>query len=65
LKRQGKDKLTNQEIDDILDEITNNKQEIYREKALKLYDVEIPQGEVPKRLMQKAYLTFSTAHVPR
>jgi len=47
-------------MDTILDEISNNKQEFYREQALKLFNVEVPEGETAKKLMQKAYLVYST-----
>lgn len=60
LKSQGKDKLTNEELDDILEKIANESQETYREKALGLYGVVVPEGEKAKRLLQKAYLVYST-----
>lgn len=56
----SKDKLNQTEVDTILDEISITNQEIYREKALKLFGVEIPAGDNAKRLMQKAYLKYST-----
>jgi hypothetical protein len=56
LKEKGKDALTNEEMDDILEKIGFEKQEQYRIEAMKLYGVQIPAGEVPKRFLQKAYL---------
>ena len=60
LREKGKDAATNEEMDAILDKIGFEKQEQYRIEAMKLFGVEIPKGEVPKRFLQKAYLQFST-----
>lgn len=60
LKREGKDRITNEEMDDILERISNEKQEGFRRAALKLFDIELPEGEIPKRFLQKAYLKYST-----
>ena len=55
-----RDKLTAEEVEDLLAKITETTQEGYRAKALELYGVPVPTGQVPKRVMQKAYLVFST-----
>lgn len=60
LKREGKDKITNDEMDEILESIGNECQEKFRIEAMRLYGVEVPAGEVPKHFLQKAYLKFST-----
>ena len=60
LKREGRSQITNEELDEILDKIGEKYQEGYRVGAMKLYGVEVPEGEVPKRYLQKAYLKFST-----
>lgn len=57
---QKKTKLSPEELDDILEKIQQGNQEVYREKALKLYGVTVPEGDNAKRLMQKAYLVYST-----
>lgn len=56
----SKDKITADEAEDILAEITNTSQEEYRSKVLEMYGVPIHEGENAKRLMQKAYLVYST-----
>ena len=47
-------------MDEILDRIAATNQEVYREKALALFGVLVPLEDNPKRLMQKAYLKYST-----
>ena len=47
-------------MDEILDKIASEAQDNFRITAMKLYGVEMPQGESPKRILQKAYLIFST-----
>lgn len=44
----------------MLENIAQSTQEDYRTKALALFGVPVAQGENPKRLMQKAYLAYST-----
>ena len=60
LKKEGRTSVTNEELDEILDKIGETKQEGYREAALKLFGVEVPLGQIPKRYLQKAYLKYST-----
>jgi len=47
-------------MDSILEKIGLEKQEKFREAALKLYGVDYPKNDIPKRILQKAYLVFST-----
>lgn len=56
----GKEKISNEEMESIMTEINEKHQEVYRSKALDLYGVLVPLGEQPKKLMQKAYLVYST-----
>ena len=56
----GREKVSNDEMENIMTDINEKHQETYRTKALELYKVEVPHGEQPKRLMQKAYLVYST-----
>jgi hypothetical protein len=58
-------KPTAEEVDVLLETIQQGTQEEYRAQALFLYKITIPEGENPKRLMQKAYLNFSTAPTER
>lgn len=51
LKVSGKDAITNEEMDEILDKIGFEKQEKFRIAAMKLYGIEVPAGEVPKRFL--------------
>lgn len=44
----GKDKVTNEEMDQICLKIKNEEQEGYREKALALYGIQIPAGHTAK-----------------
>lgn len=44
----------------MLEDIAQSTQEEYRAKALTLFGVPVAEGENPKRLMQKAYLAYST-----
>lgn len=60
IKSEGKDKISDEELDAILEKIGNEKQESFRVASLKLFGVELPQGELGKHLLQKAYLKFST-----
>jgi len=56
----GKDKVTPEELDQILLKIKNDEQEDFRVKALALFNIQIPQGNTAKQLLQKAYVKFST-----
>lgn len=60
MQAKGVDKLTNDEIDEMQDEIKTNEQEDFRKKAMVLYKVQLPEGEMPKQVLQKAYLQFSS-----
>lgn len=60
IKREGRAQITNEELDEILDKVGEQKQEGYRAAALKLYGVDIPEGQIAKRYLQKAYLKYST-----
>ena len=60
LKKEAKEKLTSEEMEALLALINDKHQEEYRKQSLAKYEIEIPEGEMPKRLMQKAYLVFST-----
>ena len=56
----GKDKVTNEEMDQICLKIKTEEQDGYREKALALFGIQIPPGHTAKQLLQKAYVKFST-----
>jgi hypothetical protein len=60
LAKEHKEKLTQEELDSILENIQNHTQELYREKALELFKIKVPAEENAKRMMQKAYLVYST-----
>lgn len=60
LKSSGKEKLTVDEVDSVLDKIASDSQEVYRAKSLELYKIPVPSDDTPKRVMQKAYLKYST-----
>jgi hypothetical protein len=60
LKKEGKDKLTSEEMETLLAHINDKHQEEYRIKSLAKYEISVPENEMAKRLMQKAYLVFST-----
>jgi hypothetical protein len=47
-------------MDEIFQKIKKEEQENFRIKALKLYGIEIPEGDTGKKLLQKAYIKFST-----
>lgn len=56
----GKKQLTDQEAEDLLAKIQETKQEEYRLQILQKYNISVPAGTPPKRIMQRAYLTFAT-----
>jgi hypothetical protein len=60
LKRDNKEKVSQDELMAIQEDIYSTKQEEYRRKALALLNIELPSNENPKKLMQKAYLVYST-----
>lgn len=60
MKKQGKDKLTNEEMDELCEKIKAEEQEGFRLKAMQLFNVELPPNSIPKRVLQKAYIRFST-----
>ena len=47
-------------MDEIFQKIKKEEQENFRIKALNLYGIEIPAGHTGKKLLQKAYIKFST-----
>ena len=47
----GKDKVTEEELDQILLKIKTDEQEGYRNKALALFNIQIPQGLTAKQLL--------------
>lgn len=53
-------KMDQTELDAILDEIMYGNQESYREDIMDLFKIPVPEGETAKRVMQKAYLKYST-----
>jgi hypothetical protein len=56
----GKDKVTPEELDQILLKIKTDEQDTFRIKALALFNIQIPQGNTAKQILQKAYIKFST-----
>lgn len=60
LKKEGRTSVTNDELDEILGTIGDKYQESYRIGALKLFNVEVPEGQIAKRYLQKAYLKYSS-----
>jgi hypothetical protein len=60
IRMNGKEKVTPEDLEKILLKIKNDEQEDYRIKALALYNIEIPHGETAKKILQKAYIKFST-----
>ena len=60
LRETQRDTLDEVEIDKILEEIILGTQEKYREDVCALFNIPTPPGETAKRMMQKAYLVYST-----
>jgi hypothetical protein len=60
MKKQGKTMLTEKEIEEIQDSITEEQQDEYRKNALRLFGINLAPNQIGKRLMQKAYLTYAT-----
>lgn len=60
MQAKGVDKLSNDEIDEMQEKIKNDEQEDFRKKAMALYNVPLPEGEQPKKVLQRAYLQFSS-----
>lgn len=58
-----KSSLTEQEAEELLSKIQETKQEEFRKKILAQNGIVLPDNVPPKRIMQKAYLTFSTMRV--
>jgi len=51
MKRLGKDKLTNEEMDELCEKIKAEEQEGFRLKAMQLFNVELPSSAIPKRVL--------------
>lgn len=56
----GVNHLSDEDIDSIVDAIKLEEQEDFRERALKLANVKLQEGEIARIILQKAYLTFQT-----
>ena len=47
-------------MDTLCEKIKAEEQEGFRFKAMQLFGVEVPENAIPKRILQKAYIRFST-----
>ena len=56
----SKKSLTEAECEEMLSRMQETKQEEYRLRILQKHNIEVPVGCPPKRIMQKAYLTYAT-----
>ncbi|CDW88771.1 UNKNOWN [Stylonychia lemnae] len=56
--------LTQNDQTQILTEISDNYQEIFRGKVFELFNIPVEPGQTAKRMMQRAYLTYSTVGDP-
>ena len=46
------------ELDKLTSEVGEEQIEQFREKVFALFEIEVPQGETAKKILQKAYLVF-------
>lgn len=60
IKSEGKYQLSEKEVEEIEDSITEEEQDVWRKKAMKLFNIELPPHEVGKKYMQRAYLKYYT-----
>jgi hypothetical protein len=60
LQETRREQISPDECEQVLEDINNTTQEEYRRRTFELYGIPLKDGDNPKRMMQKAYLVYST-----